>query len=361
MMRAVIFRCAGICFFLFSEVCCQPFRQDFPAAQRFGFYSFREKNPASASVTDFGSVKGGGVAASSMASMNPVVSHPSSNAAMEVPPNRMWMQSVPASPYSSSQANPEWPPLKPAGDEPNQSTMPLAQVTQVEVTQSPVQMPQKEPEQLPAQVNQVQRPSGSASVTDYGSVNGSFSTFSEVSRNPVVSHPSAQENQSPPNQANWVWMQPGPVSQSSSSQANPERPPPRPSQGESNQLQSVSQVVKVHSTVPPVQVTEGVKLTKAPVLVPQEKPEQSPAQVSTEQPPTPHLTPNPTGGSEGASSGRERYLVISSPSGFQTRYIVKSYNRFVRGKKIYSQTTYIPLNFVKPASAPAPCPQCSWT
>ena len=52
------------------------------------------------------------------------------------------------------------------------------------------------------------------------------------------------------------------------------------------------------------------------------------------------------GDAEGPSSGQKRYLVVTEPSGFQTRYVVKSFNRYVLGKRVFSQTTYIPLDFL---------------
>ncbi|XP_042565975.1 uncharacterized protein LOC122133579 isoform X2 [Clupea harengus] len=52
------------------------------------------------------------------------------------------------------------------------------------------------------------------------------------------------------------------------------------------------------------------------------------------------------GDAEGPSSGQERFLVITEPSGFQTRYVVKSFNRYVLGKRVFSKTTYIPLDFL---------------
>ena len=64
------------------------------------------------------------------------------------------------------------------------------------------------------------------------------------------------------------------------------------------------------------------------------------------------------GDAEGPSSGQKRYLVVTEPSGFQTRYVDKSFNRYVRGKRVFSQTTYIPLD-VPPsdgAAQPAPVP-----
>ncbi|XP_031419043.1 uncharacterized protein LOC105894943 isoform X2 [Clupea harengus] len=39
------------------------------------------------------------------------------------------------------------------------------------------------------------------------------------------------------------------------------------------------------------------------------------------------------GDAEGPSSGQKRSLVITEPSGFQTRYVDKSFNRYVRGKR----------------------------
>ena len=38
--------------------------------------------------------------------------------------------------------------------------------------------------------------------------------------------------------------------------------------------------------------------------------------------------------------------MITAPSGFQTRYVVKSFNRYVLGKRVFSETTYIPLDFL---------------
>ena len=61
------------------------------------------------------------------------------------------------------------------------------------------------------------------------------------------------------------------------------------------------------------------------------------------------------GDAEGPSSGQERFLVITEPSGFQTRYVVKSFNRYVLGKRVFSQTTYIPLD-VPPCDAAQPAP-----
>ncbi|XP_062393636.1 uncharacterized protein LOC134082518 [Sardina pilchardus] len=141
---------------------------------------------------------------------------------------------------------------------------------------------------------------------------------------------------------------------------------------------------QMHPTgiMPPAPVNQEHKVPEAPAQKPptlaqklpqQNKPPVSQAPAQTPQSP---MTPiDPVGGSfgssfmegvggeatsnggatEGPSSGRERYLVITEPLGFQTRYVVKSFNRYVRGKKIYSQTTYIPLDY-QPAPEPAPVP-----
>ena len=64
------------------------------------------------------------------------------------------------------------------------------------------------------------------------------------------------------------------------------------------------------------------------------------------------------GDAEGPSSGQKRYLVITEPLRFQTRYVDKSFNRYVRGKRVFSQTTHIPLDFPPSdgAAQPAPVP-----
>ncbi|XP_062394264.1 fibrous sheath CABYR-binding protein-like isoform X3 [Sardina pilchardus] len=134
--------------------------------------------------------------------------------------------------------------------------------------------------------------------------------------------------------------------------------------------------------MPPAPVNQEPKVPEAPAQKPptlaQKLPQQNKPPVSQAPAQTPPslMTPiDPVGGSfgssfmegvggeatsnggatEGPSSGRERYLVITEPLGFQTRYVVKSFNRYVRGKRIYSQTTYIPLDY-PPASEPAPVP-----
>lgn len=59
--------------------------------------------------------------------------------------------------------------------------------------------------------------------------------------------------------------------------------------------------------------------------------------------------PDPSSGTAGPSElAKERYVIITTPSGFKTRYIVKSYNRYARGKTVFSQTTYIPLDPQQP-------------
>ncbi|XP_062389357.1 proteoglycan 4-like isoform X3 [Sardina pilchardus] len=133
--------------------------------------------------------------------------------------------------------------------------------------------------------------------------------------------------------------------------------------------------------MPPAPVNQEPKVPAAPAQEPptwaQELPQQNTPLVSqapAQTPPSPMTPLGPVGGSFGSSfmegvggeatsnggategpSGRERFLVITEPLGFQTRYVVKSFNRYVRGKKIYSQTTYIPLDY-QPAPEPAPVP-----
>src|SRR4029434_2107236 len=48
------------------------------------------------------------------------------------------------------------------------------------------------------------------------------------------------------------------------------------------------------------------------------------------------------GDAEGPSSGQKRSLVITEPSGFQTRYVDKSFNRYVRGKRDVNQVANMP-------------------
>ena len=48
------------------------------------------------------------------------------------------------------------------------------------------------------------------------------------------------------------------------------------------------------------------------------------------------------GDAEGPSSGQKRYLVVTEPSGFQTRYVDKSFNRYVRGKRDVNQVAKMP-------------------
>ncbi|KAL2089925.1 hypothetical protein ACEWY4_014613 [Coilia grayii] len=130
------------------------------------------------------------------------------------------------------------------------------------------------------------------------------------------------------------------------------------------------------SQVPVMMTQKHVQVSQAPVQVPQAPPlmPQAPAhrpQNPVQMPQAPaSVSSNPigshgnssTGGEatstdvEGPSSGPERYLTITAPSGFQTRYIVRSFNRYVRGKRVFSQTTYIPLDF--PPSEPAAPPVC---
>ncbi|XP_063078549.1 uncharacterized PPE family protein PPE3-like [Engraulis encrasicolus] len=51
---------------------------------------------------------------------------------------------------------------------------------------------------------------------------------------------------------------------------------------------------------------------------------------------------------DGPTPEEERLLVLTAPSGFQSRYVVRSFNRYSRGKRVFSQTTYIPLDFPPP-------------
>ncbi|XP_063067215.1 paraneoplastic antigen Ma6E-like [Engraulis encrasicolus] len=54
---------------------------------------------------------------------------------------------------------------------------------------------------------------------------------------------------------------------------------------------------------------------------------------------------------DGAGADADRLLVLTAPSGFQSRYVVRSFNRYQRGKRVFSQTTYIPLDFPPPPPA----------
>ncbi|XP_063073425.1 transient receptor potential protein-like [Engraulis encrasicolus] len=54
---------------------------------------------------------------------------------------------------------------------------------------------------------------------------------------------------------------------------------------------------------------------------------------------------------DGAGADSDRLLVLTAPSGFQSRYVVRSFNRYQRGKRVFSQTTYIPLDFPPPPPA----------
>ncbi|XP_041962608.1 extensin-like isoform X34 [Alosa sapidissima] len=132
--------------------------------------------------------------------------------------------------------------------------------------------------------------------------------------------------------------------------------------------------------MPPAPVNEKPKVPEAPAQEPPASGQKPPAlnhmpQAPAQTPPPQMTSLDRVGGSfgssfmedvggeatsnggatEGSSSGPEHYLVITEPLGFQTRYVVKSFNRYVRGKKIYTQTTYIPLDD-PPASEPALVP-----
>ena len=94
--------------------------------------------------------------------------------------------------------------------------------------------------------------------------------------------------------------------------------------------------------------TNEMKLSQAPAPVWENPVRPSlPAQTSREWAPA----DGPSG------STPERFARITTPSGFQTRYIVKSFNCFVVGKLVFSQTTYIPLGRdfpLIPGIAPVP-------
>ncbi len=96
-------------------------------------------------------------------------------------------------------------------------------------------------------------------------------------------------------------------------------------------------------------------------------PANQPAQAPVNQPLTPispvgdlgsSFTTSFGGDAEGVSSEQDRYLVVEAPSGFQTSFVVRSFNRYVRGKRVFSQTTYIPLDFppAEPNTPPVPVP-----
>ncbi|XP_041928393.1 vegetative cell wall protein gp1-like isoform X3 [Alosa sapidissima] len=228
------------------------------------------------------------------------------------------------------------------------------------------------------------RPSGSGSVpsvNDLGEVKGGPRPSSSYtsSRYPIVSYPAqSSPMQMPPNQASYAWMPSTLVSQQdpSQTQAKPVWGLNRPAQ-EAQVPQTSSQPAKT----PPAPVRQVPQTTSHPAKTPPAPVRQVP-QTTSQQAKTPPApvrqvlqttsqqakippapvrqepahdlkpTPSPTGD----SVEEKRYLVIAQPSGFQTRYVVKSFNRYVRGKKVFSQTTYIPLHYRSSETAPEPAP-----
>ncbi|KAL2093623.1 hypothetical protein ACEWY4_010935 [Coilia grayii] len=130
---------------------------------------------------------------------------------------------------------------------------------------------------------------------------------------------------------------------------------------------------------PPQALVQKPPRPQAPMRRPQAPANVPPAPVSQAQaqmPPAQPAPSHPAGGDLGSSSvngvgeaaftdgdsesptpEQARYLVLTAPSGFQTRYVVKSFNRYVRGKRVFSQTTYIPLDIPPPPPPSAPIDQ----
>ncbi|XP_048083994.1 predicted GPI-anchored protein 58 isoform X1 [Alosa alosa] len=189
------------------------------------------------------------------------------------------------------------------------------------------------------------RPSGSGSVpsvNDLGQVKGGPQPSSSYTsyRYPILSYPAqSSPMQMPPNQASYAWMPSTPMSQQGPSQTQA-----KPVWG-LNRLAQAPQTTSQQAKTPPAPVRQAPQTTSQQAKTPLAPVRQEPAH-------NPKPTPCPTGD----SVEEKRYLVIAQPSGFQTRYVVKSFNRYVRGKNVFSQTTYIPLHYRSSETAPEPAP-----
>ncbi|XP_031438620.1 uncharacterized protein LOC116224083 [Clupea harengus] len=177
-------------------------------------------------------------------------------------------------------------------------------------------------------------------------------------------------------QANPVWTRHTPTQESQGQQSVSQAAKMAQAQMPPAPVSQAAQMPKVHAHVPPIwakmppaPVSQAAQMPKVQAHVPPIWAKMPPAPVNQmpkvhAQMPLPQMTAsNPIKGSlgsssmdvgaettrgdaEGPSSGQERFLVITEPSGFQTRYVVKSFNRYVLGKMVFSQTTYIPLDFL---------------
>ncbi|XP_041928378.1 extensin-like isoform X3 [Alosa sapidissima] len=270
----------------------------------FGLYNFDNRPSGSGSVpsvNDLGEVKGGPPPSSSYTSSRyPILSYPAQSSPMQMPPNQAsyaWMPSTLVSQQgpSQTQAKPVWGLNRPAQE---------AQAPQTTSQQA------KTP---PAPVRQVPQ------------------TTSQQAKTPPA--PVRQEPQTTSQQAK---TPPAPVRQVPQTTSQQAKTPPAPVRQEP---QTTSQQAKT----PPAPVRQAPQTTSQQAKTPPVRQE-------------PAHDPKPTPSRTGDSVEEKRYLVIAQPSGFQTRYVVKSFNRYVRGKKVFSQTTYIPLHYRSSETAPEPAP-----
>ncbi|XP_062400530.1 fibrous sheath CABYR-binding protein-like isoform X2 [Sardina pilchardus] len=374
MSLALMLRLPWLCLFFLTDVgLCSPLLQGSEEPLRFGFSDSRRSPPSSAPVSSVSHSFTNGEDVTSP--RKPVPLNLNSHQEKLVP---MWvMPSAPVTqkpkvPQAPAQEVPAWVQTPPAWAQtaPAWFKIPPAPVNQEPKTpEAPAQEPQTSAQTRPAWI----MPSA------------------PVTQKPKVPQAPAQELpawvQTPP-----AWMLPAPVNQEPKTPEAPaqELPalaqtwpawfmPSAPVTKKPKVPQAPAQEVPAWVQTPPV----WVKMPPAPVTqAPAQEPPawnnmpQSPASQAPAQTPPPPMTPlepvggdfgssfmegvsgeaaSNGGGTEGPSSERERYLVITEPLGFQTRYVVKSFNRYVRGQKIYSQTTYIPLDY-PPVSEPAPVP-----